>query len=291
MPGIESVSCNRSFAACFHAMQRLYIFLFLILGTGLWLGAHAPESWADETHCAVFREHTVELVAGDNWLSLHLDPTSNAVKDVMGPAHLEGSPVMMLAPRITWRGRDVGGEGTNLVWLSIHAGWLFEDGTPADDYRMPVDECFMLSLPPETPTAHVTLVECYPAALLESGALLQPITGGGAYTIVARNEPGAVLLMESGLREAGFTGAPEGEEVNPNNSDELRVMPRGDALTAPKARILMDGQGTFVFWSGGPFLESAELFELNGRDTFVIHTTRSRSNLLWRLPWSAPVGD
>ncbi len=55
-------------------------------------------------------------------------------------------------------------------------------------------------------------------------AWVKTLAPAGAFTVVALKANRKVLLRDSGLREAGFTGAPEGAEVNPGNSDELRVL-------------------------------------------------------------------
>ena len=121
---------------------------------------------------------------------------------------------------------------------------------------------------------------------------VEALEPSGAHNILATQADHRVALGQSGLRDAGFTGAPAGQNVNPNNSDELRVLERGaEEAGAPKVRILMDGEGRFVYWTGGPFLESAEDYVLDLQDTLVVITTRSTEALTWRIPGGTSQGD
>ena len=97
-------------------------------------------------------------------------------------------------------------------------------------------------------------------------------------------------LKETGLRYIGFSGAPSGQAVNPNNSDELRILEKGaGSLGAPRARILMNSTGQFVFWTGGSFLGSAEDYLLNPDDAFILYTRASTNDWSWVVPLPYPV--
>ena len=114
------------------------------------------------------------------------------------------------------------------------------------------------------------------------GALELTLLGGGTYNLVETGLERKVRFSDCGLREAGFTGAPRGQNVNPGNSDELRIPAEGGD-GSPAARILMDGEGRFVYWTGGVRNESAEEYVLDLSHPFVVRTTRSLKTMTWHL--------
>ena len=113
---------------------------------------------------------------------------------------------------------------------------------------------------------------------------------GGHIVVLAANQHNLVSLgldkrirlSDAGLREAGFSGAPRDKNVNPGNSDELRILSE-EGEGSPRTRILMDGDGQFVYWTGGPRISSAEGFVLNLSEDFVVRTTVSKLPLRWTI--------
>jgi hypothetical protein len=178
-----------------------------------------------------------------------------------------------------------------MVWLSDAAGWMFAAGGPANDYAMPLQEGFNVVIPEGAGAQRLVVVGRVPTNTTAAGGQVQVLQGGGIYNVVSYNLPYRVTLADCGLREAGFSGAPAGEPVNPNNSDELRILTRSaGSMGSPKARILMDADGQFVFWSGGPFLASAEHYRLQVDDALIVYTVMSESDLVWTqsLPYPVP---
>jgi len=238
---------------------------------------------------AVESTRTISMQPGENWLTLFLVPGRNALKEVLPAEGLPTGPHMFMSTRVEWYAPDRGGAATNMVWLDAGSGWRFSSGGGANDYLVPLDQGFNVVLPPGAEAVTLTVREQVPAGVAAGQGWVHTLLGSGVYNTVNYSIPTTVPLRESGLREAGFVGAPAGEKVNPNNSDELRVLQAGgDSAASPKARILMNGEGSFVYWTGGPFLQSAEDYPLSFADTLVIHTTRSASNLLWKLPLTYP---
>ena len=163
---------------------------------------------------------------------------------------------------------------------------LAREGGDANEYAIPLEESFVLFIPEGGGSTNITVREWFAEDVIARQQRVHKLAPSGTWTMVrfALAEP--LVLTNAGLREAGFTGAPQGEKLNPNNSDELRVLAGGgSSLEAPRARILMDGNGGFVFWTGGDFLGSAESFEINNGDTVGIETRRSTQPIVWTVPF------
>lgn len=230
-------------------------------------------------------ERTLALAEGENWVHLLLIPGSNTVAEVLDRNQLPSSDMMFNTTRVSWHDPAQAGVATNVLWLDPMTGWRFSGGGSADRYAMPLDQGFSLFIPPGSGSTNLTVREWIPPEKIEGDRFLVTVAPSGAFTMVSMRLAEPVPLIFSGLREAGFTGAPEGEQVNPNNSDELRILQGGgDSLAAPAARILMNDQGEFVFWTGGAFLQNAGDYELQPGQALAIHTTRSTNSLTWKVP-------
>lgn len=237
-----------------------------------------------------YTDRTIHLQEGENWVSLFLIPGSNTVAEVLGVDTLPAGPTMTQSTRVQWYATEFSGLPVELLWLDPAGGWRYAEGGNANRHKMPVDEGFSIVLPEGVGPTSVVVRERVPLERLRGGKLTQILKAPGVYNVVDLNVDHRTLLKDAGLREAGFTGAPAGEKVNPNNSDELRVMQAGGrTLAAPKARILMNAEGGFVFWTGGTFLGSAEEYELDWLDTLVVYTGRSASNLVWTIDVPLPI--
>jgi len=262
---------------------RNFLFLLTLACT-----TRAPAQ--EPANVAPVTERTLTLTEGENWVSAFLVSGSNAVAEVLGRDRLPAGNSMFDATRVEWYGDHRSGGATHIVWLADGAGWRFMDSSNANDYPMPLDQSFNLVLPEGAGRTNLVIKEQLPASVVGGKGLVRTLTASGAYSVVSFNLPFTLPLSKSGLRESGFAGAPPGVEPNPKNSDELRVLEsEGDTLAAPVARILMDDQGRFVYWTGGPFLESAEDYELDFRNTIVVHTARSTNDLKWRIDMPYPL--
>jgi len=248
----------------------------------------------------VYVAKTLELEPGENWVSLFFMPDSNTVAEVLGTNVLPATSAQATSTKIEWYGSTPSGGATNVLWLDEHTGWRF-GGPPgpsfgsANDYPMPLNEGFniIIDTTQVAETQELLLIGRVPLSNDVGSVYSIPLHGSGVYNVVSYNVPYRIELTNSGLREADFGGAPAGQQVNPNNSDELRVLQRGGgSLAAPKVRILMDQNGQFVFWSGGPFLQSAEFYRFEVDDTHIVRRRATGSNAVaqWNieLPYPSP---
>jgi len=239
----------------------------------------------------VYVAKCIELEEGENWVSLLMIPDSNTVAQVFGTNTLPAGSQFSEATRVEWYGATHDAAATNTIWLSSDGVWMNATGGIADHMSIPLHEGFNVVIPEGSNTPGLLVVGRVP---MTTGATLgheHTIQGSGIYNVVSYNLPYRVKLKDSGLRDAGFTGAPPGQQVNPNTSDELRILQKGGgSLASPKIRILMNANDEFVFWQGGPFLQSAEDFALDVDDALIIYTQRSMSNFTWsiNLPYPTP---
>jgi uncharacterized repeat protein (TIGR01451 family) len=237
----------------------------------------------------VYVAKCLNLQEGENWVSLFAVPDSNTLARVFGTNALPGGTQISDSTRIEWYGPTQAGNATNVVWLSSSGHWLSSTGGIVNHMRLPLHEGFNLILPPGASNRKVVLVGRVPTnASAQAGHQLQ-VKGSGIYNVVSINLPYRMKVGQSGLRQAGFKGADPGKAVNPNNSDELRILQRGPgSLGSPRVRILMDGNGQFVYWSGGS--GSAENYEMDVDDAIIVYTRTSSNDLMWNLtlPYDPP---
>jgi len=255
----------------------------------------------------VYVAKLLQLEPGENWVSLFFNPDSNTLLEVFGGgtntanqrSQLPGTDDQATSTRIEWYGATQNGAATNAVWLDTNTGWRFASPGPgpgvgsANDFPIPLDEGMNIIIDSNqvSDTQFLLTIGQVPTSTI-SGTVHKQITlsGTGIYNVVNWPLPFRIELTNSGLREAGFQGAPAGQEVNPNNSDEIRILQRGGgSLAAPAVRILMDGNGQFVFWSGGPFKQSAEFYHFEVDDTVIVRI-RDDTSLVWdvELPYPQP---
>lgn len=238
----------------------------------------------------VYVAKALQLKEGENWVSLFMTPDSNSVAHVLGTNLLPAGSALYESTVIEWYGATEAGSATNTIWLDgLTHSWRFSVGGSANDYSLPLQEGFNMIIPAGSNDQKLVVIGKVADEISAEQGHMHTLIGSNRYNVVSYNLPYRIGVGQSGLREAGFSGAPAGKEVNPNNSDELRILQRGGgSLAAPKARILMDANGTFVFWTGGPFLGSAENYRLDVDDALIVYTRASTSNLNWMLSLPYP---
>jgi len=254
-----------------------------------WLPSQATRLGSREVYVA----KNLQLKEGENWVSLFFIPDSNTVSEVLGTHSLPAGNNLLNSTAVEWYGATQDGGATNTIWLDSAAGWTFAGGGNANHYRMPLNEGFNIVIPTGSGDVNLLVIGEIPTntvATVDEGTM-NTIRGSGIYNVVSYNFPYRIELTNSGIREMGFSGAPSGQAVNPNNSDEIRILQRGGgSLAAPKVRILMNANGQFVYWSGGPFLQSAEFYHFDVDDTIIIYTRQSIQNMIWsnEPPYALP---
>lgn len=254
--------------------------------------ASFKDTWSEEKDVRyaskeVYAAKCVDLEPGENLISLFAIPDDNRIAAVLGTNRLPAGDTLATSARVEWYNSGGQNDATNVVWLSDAGVWQFVTGGIADDLPLPLHRGFNLILPPGSTNTDLLLVGRLPTNAAPEFGHAVPIEGQQAYNIVSYNVPLRVKLKDSGLRESGFTGTPG--FFNPLFSDEIRIMTRGGgSLASPKARILMNKDGLFQFWTGGTGL--AEDYILEPDDAIVIHTRRSPSNWTWNitLPYPPP---
>lgn len=229
----------------------------------------------------------VDLVEGENLISLFMIPDDNRVAAVLGTNRLPVGDTVANATRVEWYNTGGQNEATNVIWLSNAGIWQHVTGGIADNMPMPLDRGFNLILPPGSGERELLLVGKMPTNTTPEFGHAVPVAGQQAYSVVSYNLPFRIKLKDSGLRESGFTGTPG--IFNPLFSDEIRIMEKGGgSLESPKYRILMNKNSEFQYWSGGT--GSAEDHLLEPDDAIVIYTRRSPESWTWNvnLPYPPP---
>jgi hypothetical protein len=234
----------------------------------------------------------IRIEPGENWISLMMVPDVNTIARVFGTNQLPAGLTLADSTRVEWYAPANDAVATNVVWLSSDGVWMFAGGGVADDYPLPLREAFNVVIPSGASTDGLLVVGKVPTNAAPQYGHSVSIAPSGVYNVVSYNVPHAIRLIDSGLKEAGLRGPPEGQAVNPNNSDELRILQRGGGtMAAPAKRILMNGSGQFVFWTGGSGI--ADNYRLSPDEALIIYTRMSKSNLTWNveLPYTSPPAE
>jgi len=232
----------------------------------------------------VYVAKAIQLSEGENWVSLFMQPDRCCVAGVFGTNVLPSGPSMYESTMIEWYGATATGAATNTIWLdSISKSWRFSGGGNADNMPLPLNEGFNVVLPPGSGPFPLPVIGLLPTNISQSLGTIQSLRGSKHYNVVSYNLPYRVMIGQSGLREAGFKGLSAGQPLNPNNSDEIRILQKGGgSMASPVIRILMNASSNFVYWTGGS--GSAESHRLNVDDAIIIYTRKSTNNLQWNIP-------
>ncbi len=145
------------------------------------------------------------LYPGRNWLALPGAPINPTVSNVFGyglPAGGEKASSTwvdlydsgsMIAPTVTfWLG-----SGSPNSWQ-----WSAGGSGAADQFKLPVDQGFMVNIPSGSGAQYLALV-----GALRTNKQTCTIAGGGALTFVSVQLPGDMHPKDLGLVESGFKGA------------------------------------------------------------------------------------
>lgn len=237
----------------------------------------------------VYVAKAIALSEGENFVSLMMLPDDNRLISVLGNDRLPAGDTLATATRLEWYATTAQSEATNVVWLSTAGVWQYEAGGSANDLAIPLNQGFNLILPPGSGDRTLVVAGRLPTnACAEAGHVI-PIVGNQAFNVLSYNLPYRVKLMDSGLKQAGFTGVAPGKSFNPMNSDELRILRRGGgSMQTPLYRILLNSEGNFQYWSGGTGL--ANDLQLDPDWALLVYTKKTLTNLTWQvtLPYANP---
>lgn len=228
------------------------------------------------------------LKEGENFISLFMDPDTNTLSAILNVNNLPAGSNLGNATMIQWYGSTTNGRATNVAWLSSSMHWMNTQGGVVDDMPLPLHESFSITIPAGSGDHYLPVIGRLPTTAANDGHTV-PIKANRHYNLISYNFPYRVALRDSGLREAGFAGAAPGRPANPITSDELRILHRGGgSLTDPKARILMNNAGQFVFWTGGS--GNADAYKLEPDDALIIYTRVATKDYEWTppLPYAVP---
>jgi len=231
----------------------------------------------------------VNLLEGENFISLFMVPDVNQVSRVFGTDLLPAGSSMNNSTRIEWYASTAASEATNVIWLSDAGVWQHAGGGIANTMPLPLNKGFNIIIPPGAGDQKMILVGRVPTNATPELGHTVSIVASQNYNIVSYNVPYRVKLIDSGLKESGFKGVSPGRPFNPNESDELRILRKGGgSLQAPILRILMNSSGQFYFWTGGSGV--ADNVSLEPEDALIIYTRKSTTNWTWNisLPYPAP---
>jgi len=252
--------------------------------TGTW-GINKPRRYASKE---IYVAKCVMLKEGENFMSLFMVPDDNRVSAIFGTNRLPAGTSMGSSTRIEWYAPTAQSEATNVVWLSNAQVWQHAEGGIANNMTIPLNQGFNLIIPPGAGDREVVLVGRVPTNASSVIGHSIPVVANGNYNIVSYNMPYKVSLINSGLKEAGFTGVAAGKAFNPNNSDELRILRKGGgSLQTPQYRILMNANGQFQFWSGGSGIADNMLLEPD--DALIVYTRKATTNFTWNISLPYPV--
>lgn len=233
----------------------------------------------------------VDIVEGENWISLFMAPDKNKLKDIFGNTILPAGPDMGSSTRIEWYAATDHAFPTNVVWLSDAGFWMYSQGGVADNMPLPLHQGFNLILPPGSGAMKLSLVGQLPTTNHTDVSFGKkvPFKANKAYNVVSYPLPTGTKLKDTGIKEAGFTGTKVGQPVNPLWSDELRVLQSGGgSFAAPKYRLLMNSSGQWVYWTGGSGI--ADNLRLESDDALIIYSRVSTNDYEWdvNIPYDTP---
>jgi len=236
----------------------------------------------------VYVSKSIRLKEGENFISLFMVPDKNRLDYIFGTNQLPSGSSMAASTRIEWYAPTAQSEATNVVWLSSGGVWQYAEGGIANHMPLPLNQGFNLIVPPGHGDRDLVLIGRIPTNASVSTGHVVPIVANENYNIVSYNVPYRMRLIDSGLKEAGFAGVGTAQAVNPNNSDELRILRKGGgSLQSPQYRILLNPGGQFQFWTGGS--GTANNFILEPDDALIIYTKKSKTNFTWNVGIPYPV--
>jgi len=216
-------------------------------------------------------------------------PDRNRLASIFGTDILPAGNSLATSTRIEWYNTSAASEATNVVWLTEGGVWQYAGGGIADDMPLPLHRGFNLIIPPGAGDRRIILVGQLPHVASPGAGHTVPVVGGQNFNIVSYNVPYRVKLIDSGLKQSGFSGVGPGRPFNPNESDEIRILQKGGgSMAAPIYRILMNSSGQFQYWTGGS--GSANNLILEPEYALVIYTKKSPTNWIWNvtLPYAPP---
>jgi len=229
----------------------------------------------------------VPLEEGENFLSLFSVPDRNRLDFIFGTNLLPSGSTMAESTRIEWYAPTAESEATNVVWLSDAGVWQYATGGIANTMSIPLHQGFNLITPPGAGDREIVLVGRVPTNTSGTIGHSVPIVANGNFNIVSYNVPYKVRLIDTGLKEAGFTGVAPGKTFNPNNSDEIRILQKGGgSLQSPIYRILMNSSGQFQYWTGGTGV--ADNLRLEPDYAIIIYSRKALTNYTWNVSMPYP---
>jgi len=235
----------------------------------------------------IYAAKAIQLQEGENWVSLFMLPDNCCPLSVLGTNILPAGPTMSESTVIEWYGATYSGMATNTIWLDSETyTWRYSEGGNANHMKLPLNEGFNIRLPPGSGSRALPVIGLMPTNTSEAAGTIQALKGR-IYNVTSINLPHRVRLGQSGLREAGFRGPTPQQALNPNNSDEIRVLQKGGgAMAAPVVRIIMNSSSNFVYWTGGS--GSAENYRFKVDDAVIIYLRKTTNDLQWVIPMPYP---
>ncbi len=226
---------------------------------------------------------TIRLVAGENFISLPLQPDNRSLAGVFGGSDVPGGSEDADSTLVYTYRPATGSSPAPVYYRLAESGhWMCSTGGVADDVELPADSGFNVRLPDGASPCDL---------VIRGRALPGPVTrelagdeGATNYHIVSWPYPCPARVKELGLKEAGFSGG-----VNVTASDEIRILDNTDgqgSTHTPKARIWLDAKtSTFVFTA--PRSGSAEDYMIAPGEALIVIRKRAPA-LVWTVKSSCP---
>lgn len=220
---------------------------------------------------------TLDLVQGENFISIPLQPDRAALAEVFPAATLpagkdEADSTVLLA----YDGTADAQAPAAYIRLSDDGHWMYSTGGIADAAVVSAGEAFNIRLP--AGAAATTLVvsgvpPSEPVVLRLAGD-----AGATNYNVVGWPYPCPVRVSDLGLLEAGFVGG-----LNVAQSDEVRILDNTDgqgSSRTPKARIWLNAKSS-QFEFTAPRSGPAGDYAIEPGEAIVVVRKRAPS-LMWK---------
>ncbi|HMP89968.1 MAG TPA: hypothetical protein PJ991_07195 [Kiritimatiellia bacterium] len=234
----------------------------------------------------IYVTKALNLFPGENWHSLFFVPDTATVSYIFNTNLLPAADNFADSTKISWFGPSAGGTtnqqgiATAVVWLAESGNWVWHIGGAgnANEKIVPLDEGFLLELPPSADPQSLVLI-----GQLPTNEVIQVIPGGSVATNTIRMLSHH-LPVRTPLSQMGFIGSGLIGHNNGVFADEIRILAAGGSgsMQAPKARIrLRSDQTTWQYSSVQPGMPGNPANYIIEPDDAVIIVRRNAGSMFW----------
>jgi hypothetical protein len=220
----------------------------------------------------VYASKALQLVPGENWVSLFMIPDFLTVQYVFGLTNLPAGDGPGTATKISWYAQTTNAMATNVIYLTTN-GWVQSLPETLDNmntWTIPLEQGFNVELPPGSPTQSLVVIGKVP-----TNAQTFAVKGGtgGYFNVMNYNLPQRTQLQHMNLQWLQ-TGTPA-------SRDELRILVNANGFgsgQSPRLRVYRSGTNIVqAFPSAGAlantnYIEPDEMIVVRRRNTDAVWT-------------------